>query len=282
MLLALNEFKKKSLLEVSDFETNALQNRFHEIAAILLNRSILRINSFDYRICEIEFYAYGPEHQDIFTHKHPDQLEFGAWYFHKTSPNDSASFKGGKYKGIDLTLGNGKCYLGVLIRRIESIKQSYQIDGSCLVVDEILKVFAAGTIKELLSKSDASINLIYDETLIESPWFMGPRVGLKSRPEFPITSQISHQFRQLRYLTSPSKTTKEKHLLFLYNAAVYGIEKAILKIELRAETAEKYYNYFIAGMDKSLEDFKSEKIESVEMLCELYGAYWKYSNPKPA
>ena len=41
--------------------------------------------------------------------------------------------------GVDLTLGSGENFAGVLIRRIKFINSEDHIDGPFLVVDEILK-----------------------------------------------------------------------------------------------------------------------------------------------
>jgi hypothetical protein len=57
---------------------------------------------------------------DEYTHCNDDQLKYGYWYFHKF-PN--GSYKGGTFKGLDITLGNNKDkYCGILIRSIYDIE----------------------------------------------------------------------------------------------------------------------------------------------------------------
>ena len=70
----------------------------------------------EYRILEIEFYQFIEKlHPDTFTHCDDMQRECGKWYFHRSGK----SFRGGTYKGLDISFGRGKQgYGGVLLRSI--------------------------------------------------------------------------------------------------------------------------------------------------------------------
>jgi hypothetical protein len=57
-----------------------------------------------HRFVEIEFYYTDAIHADPFTHKDPLQKTNGQWYFHKIG----AQYKGGTYKGLDVTCGSPK------------------------------------------------------------------------------------------------------------------------------------------------------------------------------
>ncbi|NJM09867.1 MAG: hypothetical protein HC883_02960, partial [Bdellovibrionaceae bacterium] len=230
---ALKLFKNEDHLKLDVFETDALRGRFHEVADVLLNYSILKIKDQDYRICEIEFYVRSESHQDPYTHCHPEQLQFGGWYFHRTSQAPNATYKGGNYKGVDLTLGDGENFAGVLIRRIECVASGHQFDGPSLVVDEILRLYGVETISNLMALDHEPMQLVHCENSLSRQFFMSPRVGLNAKLDQPTESFIHYMFMLFRYATGPRKTRKGKALLFLYQANLYGLERAIEDIGIR-------------------------------------------------
>ena len=82
---------------------NITQNLIKQIARTILSNYVLVANASTYRIMEIEFYVHGSNHLDTYTHGNPDQLTYGKWYFHKFA---TGSYKGGTFKGLDITLGS--------------------------------------------------------------------------------------------------------------------------------------------------------------------------------
>lgn len=99
-----------------------------------------------YRLTEIEFYLLGKEdiHCDVFAHCDDLQYETsGNWYFHRSGnnsvegykhmtnnekdtkwvcPNPDASYRGGTFKGLDITFAKAQsCFGGILIRSIEEL-----------------------------------------------------------------------------------------------------------------------------------------------------------------
>ncbi|KAJ3343705.1 hypothetical protein HDU93_006617 [Gonapodya sp. JEL0774] len=59
-----------------------------------------------FRLAELEFYWNHPtDHPDPFSHKNPDQALPMRWYFHK----QGRSFRGGTWKGLDITFGGSRC-----------------------------------------------------------------------------------------------------------------------------------------------------------------------------
>src|SRR5262245_44068007 len=106
---------------------------FARIADELLNRTHWMVGGRPHRMTEVEFYYVGPGHRDPFAHADPVQQYAGRWYFHKTA----GMYRGGSYKGVDLTFGNDEARAGILIRGLES-PQGKRIDGPSLLVDHLL------------------------------------------------------------------------------------------------------------------------------------------------
>ena len=106
-----------------------------------------------YRIVELEYYYSSPEHPDPYVHLDSHQSHWMCWYFHR---QNGKSYKGGTYKGLDITIGDigspiestksshsrskdvGGGAGGLLIRSIVNIETGEVIQGPCKVVNELL------------------------------------------------------------------------------------------------------------------------------------------------
>ena len=106
---------------------------FAAIARRLLNACDFIVRGERYRFAELEMYYYGAAHPDRFSHRDPLQLEAGRWYFHRSR----GEYRGGSFKGLDLTLGDGQAYFGILIRTVVS-ENNRVLDGPCVTVDHLL------------------------------------------------------------------------------------------------------------------------------------------------
>jgi hypothetical protein len=93
-------------------------SEFQNIASILLNSRKLVINGIMHSLCEIEIYLHGEEHEDLYAHRHPDQLKQGNFHFHRSSNKTGAKYKGGTYKGVDLTYASKDLYCGILVIKV--------------------------------------------------------------------------------------------------------------------------------------------------------------------
>src|SRR3954470_22893409 len=82
----------------------AMDAWFASLADRLLNRCRLTVGGEPHRFVEVEFYYCGEGHPDPFTHRDPLQKECGRWYFHRTR----GEYRGGSFKGVDLTFGDGR------------------------------------------------------------------------------------------------------------------------------------------------------------------------------
>jgi hypothetical protein len=187
-------------------------NWFAGIADHLLNRTRLVIAGISHRLIEIEFYYRGPGHEDPFTHGDPIQSNRGRWYFHKTA----GAYRGGSFKGIDVTFGEGPGRGGILFRGMENPDGTI-IDGPSLLVDRLLRLCGKTTVAEL----DEAIGgrFVWDPT---SPLYFdeGPnlgkailacaRVGLSLRRACTGSTMPKFLTRPYRFLTEPTRTAKGK------------------------------------------------------------------------
>lgn len=105
-----------------------IENSFAKTADILLLKKALVINNINYRFTEIEFYYYGDQHFDGYTHRH--DMEAGKWRFHN--------------QGFDITLRGKTGYGGILIRGIRQVHHTENpiyINGPRRVLFEISRHF---------------------------------------------------------------------------------------------------------------------------------------------
>lgn len=185
---------------------------FDTIADILLNKTILRVQESDFRICEIEFYYRNAQHDDAYVHGNADQSTFGNFYFHKFA---NGSYVGGTYKGVDLTFGSPETYCGVLIRSIMDVASGKIIEGPCRCVDKILQLNDSTTVGEFAQDKEMPFNIYYNDYELyiedydafprETIW-AGPRIGLSNKyPEF--------RDRPYRYLIFRGKVKKQTQRL---------------------------------------------------------------------
>lgn len=183
-------------MEVIDY-TNIDQELLDRVAKSLLNKHQIitednESNLKQYRICEIEFYVRNESHNDEYVNQDESQMTYGKWYFHRTK---TGNYKGGTYKGIDLTLGDvdSNTYFGVSIRSIYSEEDDEFIEGSCRSVNKILELNSCKNVKEYMeSRSDPpsarSTKNFYIKRckgLKKHEVHSGPRIGLsKKYPDF--------------------------------------------------------------------------------------------------
>jgi len=162
-----NEAHFKSIIEAikipSDtFKTEfEFEDRFKKMADFLLNDVVLVANGVKIRFLELEFYFTSDIHNDPFTHKDVIQQSRARWYFHKTGSN----YKGGSYKGLDITIGNSEKEVGgILIRTIEEVESGKVVCGPSLTVDHIISSCKAKDIKDLVDNSfKGDISVEYKE-----------------------------------------------------------------------------------------------------------------------
>jgi hypothetical protein len=120
---------------------------FAAVASALLNRAELVAGGVPLRVAEVEFYLKDADHPDPFAHAHPVQRDWGRWYFHRSG----GSFRGGSFKGLDLSLGDDTATVGVLLRSVVT-PAGELIDGPSRLVDRLLKLTDTPTVAALDAK----------------------------------------------------------------------------------------------------------------------------------
>lgn len=155
-------------------------------AQIYMGKKVLCAGDKTYRIVEIEFYEYSDGHPDIFTHCHPQQLTHDEWYFHRGSKKPDSKYRGGTFKGVDITFGNKNTnkFGGMIIRSIHNIETGETIEGPCRCVNQILSDCKVDNINDLVSSIDLNVekqDLLYVKKVPKmlGEILCGPRIGLK-------------------------------------------------------------------------------------------------------
>lgn len=127
----------------SDYDADAMR-----LSHALLTRTALFVAGEEFRLLEVELYYYGERHRDPFAHRDPLQSEPGHWYFHRSG----GSYRGGTYKGLDLTFGRRGTYGGVLLRSLRR-PDGTVVSGPSLCVDELLSRTGAPTVAALHARA---------------------------------------------------------------------------------------------------------------------------------
>ena len=170
-----------------------------------------------HRLVEIEFYYFGEDHLDPFTHRDRLQEQCGRWYFHRSH----GSYRSGSFKGIDLTFGDGTARAGVLLRGLEK-PDGTLIDGPSLLVDHLLALSGKSTVAELdgfigeLPTWHADQPLRLSDVAVEGrPLYRTARIGLSLKKAKPGDDLFRYLMRRYRYLSEPHRIAKGKLLLVL-------------------------------------------------------------------
>ena len=273
----------QKILQKAENESSidTIQNWFINIAQQLLNHSLLLVNNTPHRLIEIEFYYFAPNHQDFFTHRDTLQTEPGKWYFHR----HGGTYKGGTFKGLDLTFGNCNAHGGILIRSIETSNGDI-ICGPSLCVDYLLSQTNTNSVAALDGKiaqrpaGDKS-NIIQLETApIErtKPIFSTARVGLSLKKA--TTSNHMHLFilRPYRYLTEPRKISKGKvYLVLALHSQGMDIEQICQTTGSPQRSVREYINNFELGrQEKDFSQYYGMVFDR-KQLCRLHGTWYETS-----
>ena len=198
------------LLRIPDAGVDAW---FGAVAAQLLNGAELRVAGQSLRPADVELYLHSAGHADPFAHRNPLQLRCGYWYFHRTH----GGLRGGTYKGMDLTYGNGTACGGVLIRSLVR-PDGTVIDGPSLCVDHLLALTGHRTVAELdravagrlAWDTDNPLSLIRVDNHEPHDILRTPRVGLTLLRAKQLGAMPRYLMRPYRFVGEPRKVAKGK------------------------------------------------------------------------
>ncbi len=205
--------KPAAVLEDAHFEP-----WFRALGTRLLNDFDFLIGGLAHRIVELEFYYHTAGHLDPFSHRNPLQQRAGFWCFHRSG----AQYRGGSFKGLDISCGSGQDFGGILIRTIET-PAGKLIDGPSLCVDHLLARTGAARVADLdqliagRSVFDNSSILFLRPSAVRRPAavYSSARVGLTLRRAALWPDMPRYLMRPYRFLTEPRRVRKGKSLLAL-------------------------------------------------------------------
>jgi hypothetical protein len=159
-------------------DPNKIQNHLSYLAEMILLEYQLNLNDSLYDITEIEFYVNKQGHDDPFVHKH---------YGYKT----------GQFRihgaGIDIALGNGIGYGGILLRSIRKQGETILIPSPIKVCDYIIANM--GNIEK------SSISMVPKKIKCIFPIHQTPRIGLNPKDKLKSEQQVEFIVSPYRYFT---------------------------------------------------------------------------------
>jgi 3-methyladenine DNA glycosylase Mpg len=250
---------------------------FAALAALLLDRCTLHIAAIPHRLTEIELYHQGQRHIDPFAHGDQLQRRFGCWYFHRAG----SEYRGGTFKGLDITFGSEDAAAGVLIRGVERMDAgSVLIDGPCLVVDHLLALHGAANIRELVARFDLSIAptggapsplyLTVRDAPLGKAIYRSPRVGLTlKRADTP--DRRSFVARDYRFLSEPARIGKGRpHLIIGLHRQGFSEAHIVSITAASLSVVRRYVDAYERGRGEDAARFR-EAASAVE-ICALIGA----------
>jgi hypothetical protein len=268
----------RSLVPSPESAEAAYLPAFRRIADLVLNRATWSIAGHPHRFTEVEFYFNGPRHPDVFAHGDPIQRELGRWYFHRTA----GEYRGGTYKGVDITFGRDDAPAGILIRGAERLDgDGALLDGPCVCVDHALALTAQPSIAALVDTFDRAVDppaagsSPLAVTLDATPRpprvvYESPRVGLSlKRGATPARQRFLAQ--PYRFLTEPARTKKGRlHLVIGLHRQGHS-DQAIARITgSTLGQVSKYVAQYEAGKGRDPGDFRKDL--STDETCQLFGA----------
>lgn len=185
---------------------------FARLAEQLLGETALDIAGEPHHLREVEFYLHSDRHPDPYVHRAPLQLTSGRWYFHR----EGRGYRGGSFKGVDLSFGPPTAYGGALLRSL-SCPDGTVINGSSLCVDYLIQRTGAGSVAALdaaLGERSAfepgRIQLRADRGWAAPAIWATARVGLSFQRLDRFPEMLDYFHRRYRFLDAPREIKKGK------------------------------------------------------------------------
>jgi hypothetical protein len=204
------------------------------------------------------------------------QLHFGRWYFHRSGE----SYRGGSFKGVDVTIGDATAFGGMLLRGLETPDGTI-IDGPSLLVDHLLRMTGTNTVAELdaaigekpVTDADSPLLLVPHADVPRSVW-KSLRVGLSLKRQVfrPDDPAVGFLLLRDRYLTEPRRTKKGKpHLVLPLLAEGRSVDDIRALTGCPPSAIRRYQAEIEAGKaESSAERYYGTAVGTRE-LCRLFG-----------
>ncbi|MDB5310544.1 MAG: hypothetical protein JWO38_4746 [Gemmataceae bacterium] len=250
---------------------------FAALAGRLLNGVDFLVAGEPYRFAELEAYYFGEGHPDPFTHRDPVQFHSGRWYFHRTA----GEYRGGSFKGVDLTFGDGTAMFGMLVRTVVA-PDGTVIDGPSLTVDHLLARTTAGGVAALDAMIagrpawDPASPLAIRETATPrtAAVLRTARVGLSLKRTGGKPDAPRYVMRPYRFLTEPRRITKGRLQMVLALHQQGKDAAAIMELTgVPKKALDRYVAAFAAGKtEPGFAGYVGKDLGPID-LCRLTGTW---------
>lgn len=248
---------------------------FTAIARRLLDDSELLIANSAYRIKEIEFYYYGEGHLDPFAHRQPLQRSCCRWYFHRAQQ----SYRGGSFKGLDLSFGPEASFGGILIRTIET-PEGELINGCSLCVDhmlaqtgfaEVAALDAALGQRKIWRAGPLTIRPAPEPA--DQPIFATARVGLTLKKAHLNPEMPRYIMKPYRFLNDPTIKKGKLHTVVALHRQGRGVGEIRALTQSPAASVERYLTAYGEGLEvESFAPYRGRALTTAA-LCRLHGTW---------
>lgn len=239
-----------------------------ESAKLVLQRASLRAGDTVFHVMELEGYVHAREHPDPFVHCEPEQKSLGRWYFHRTGEG----YRGGTFKGVDVTLGSDEFSAGLLIRALKT-SGGERVEGPSCVVDAMLHAtghVTVGSLARACEREDYALSLELNDAPRGEAVFTGPRVGLSLRKE--LSAERAYFFsRPYRYVVDPRGASKGR-LHIALGMHTQGISPEAIAGMMGATRGQvrRWIELYEGGRGRRVAELRG--VDDAEGLCALLGA----------
>ncbi len=248
---------------------------FARVAAQLLGGTVLDIAGEPHRVREVEFYLYSDRHPDPYVHRAPLQLTSARWYFHR----EGRGYRGGSFKGVDLTFGPPAVYGGALVRSL-SCPDGTVINGSSLCVDYLLARSGARSVAALdaalgehTAFAPGPIHLRAEPRTVAPAIWATARVGLSFQRLDRFPEMLDYFHRRYRFLDAPREIKKGKPQVVV---AMHEAGLTAAEISAHTGTPQPVISAWLQAYDRGRADpawqRTLERSLGSEQLCAVLGA----------
>ncbi len=259
-------------------QTNA-QDWFQGVASLLMNRTTLMIADQPYRLREIEFYYNADAHPDPFVHCDPIQQTSGRWYFHR----DKEKYRGGSFKGLDITFGPEGHYGGILLRSISGADGTF-VNGSCLCVNHMLEKTGFEQVADLDGEIDkrsvwepsSPLSLRPAQDMDALGLWVTARVGLSLKRIYKFPKMPNYIMKPYRFINDSKQAKKGLiHLIIALHQEGKDIDEIRALTGSPKKSIERYISDYTKGMAlNSFDTWRGKSLKNFD-LCQMHAVWHK-------
>lgn len=251
-----------------------VQPIFFNLAQLLLQSIKVHINQESYTIHEVEFYLYNQFHPDPFVHRNEPQISSGQWYFHK----HGRGYRGGSFKGLDITFGGPHSYGGILLRTLQTSAGQW-ICGPSLVVDHLIQQSSTTSVRALAEQAQGAVwdqtNVIHLKpiTANSSNIWTSARVGLKPDRWRSAPPKLKYLAYPYRYLNAPGNISKGRpHFVLGAISQGHDLQTISKLCRSRPRTVDSWISAYNKGLKEGLPPILNRPSTSSMIICQVIGA----------